>query len=84
MLPVSISCNIASKLLKLTSIENNDFKKSIYFTIETLFASSILPSEFVEGFIKELMNSRPEVVYEGDNILNDAEVMVVGYCLALS
>jgi len=84
VLPLTISCNIAQKLFRLTSIESHEFWKGIYFTLETLFASTVLPTEFLENFIKDLLSSPPEVEFEGESISNEVEVMIVGYCLALS
>jgi len=49
-----------------------------------LFASTVLPLEFVEQFIWDLVSSPPEVEFEGESISNEVEVMIVGYCLAVS
>jgi hypothetical protein len=86
MLPKSIACNIAFKLLKLTSLQEstNEFKKNIYFAIETLFASTALPAEFTEDFLKEMMKSLPEVYSTHDSVMKEVELMVVGYSLSLS
>jgi hypothetical protein len=55
MLPVSIASNIASKLLELTDLEAPELKKNIYFTLETMFAATVLPTDFVEEFLKKLI-----------------------------
>jgi len=49
-----------------------------------LFASTALPSDFTEEFLKEMISSIPEVYSTSDAVMKEVELMIVGYCLALS
>ena len=37
-------------------------KKEIYFSFETLFASTSLPESFIEDFIKQFLEHQPLIV----------------------
>lgn len=83
VLPITISSNIAKKLLDYTEIENPIFKKNLYFTIEIMFASTRLSSTFVEDFLGFLLENQP-VTTNIESMNNDEELMIVGYCLAVA
>jgi hypothetical protein len=82
-IPKPIACNIAQKMLTLTDSDHSELKKNIYFTFETLFAAVALPSDFTEDFLKSLLEKQPAIT-DTQNLSNEEEVMVAGYCSAVS
>jgi hypothetical protein len=83
VLPVSISSDIVKKLTDYTQGENTTLKKNIYFVIETMFAATKLSTSFVEDFLNYLLDNVP-ISADAKELKGEGELMIVGYCLAVS
>lgn len=82
-MPIQHCCDISTKIIRLTSIEDSDIKTHAYLTLEILYASRRFTNmqDHIESVLRQLLDNQ-EVLSQMRGLVQEDEARIISYLQA--